>query len=62
MRTGLGLSVVHGIATQSGGTLRISSAPNIGTTIELWLPQARTSSARAGCNEDLGTSPGLNAL
>jgi signal transduction histidine kinase len=61
MGTGLGLSVVHGIATQSSGTLRINSAPNIGTTIELWLPQSR-SSASAGCNDDLGTSPGLNAL
>src|SRR6202795_745618 len=38
--TGLGLSVVHGIATQSSGMLRINSAPNIGTTVELWLPQA----------------------
>jgi signal transduction histidine kinase len=61
MGTGLGLSVVHGIATQSGGTLRISSTPTIGTTIELWLPQSSTSSASAGCNDDLGTIPGLNA-
>jgi CheY-like chemotaxis protein len=36
--TGLGLSMVHGLAAQSGGLLRISSEPNIGTTIELWLP------------------------
>ena len=37
---GLGLSVVHGIVTQSGGLLRIDSAPNIGTTVGLWLPRA----------------------
>jgi signal transduction histidine kinase len=35
---GLGLSVVHGLAAQSGGLLRIDSAPNRGTAIELWLP------------------------
>jgi signal transduction histidine kinase len=42
MGTGLGLSVVHGIAAQSGGLLRIDSAPNAGTTIELWLPRSNT--------------------
>jgi signal transduction histidine kinase len=40
--TGLGLSMVHGLAAQSGGLLRIESAPNIGTTVELWLPRAKT--------------------
>jgi signal transduction histidine kinase len=39
--SGLGLSVVHGIAAQSGGLLRIESAPNLGTTVELWLPQSK---------------------
>jgi signal transduction histidine kinase len=41
MQTGLGLSVVHGIAAQSGGLLRIESAVNAGTTVELWLPQSK---------------------
>jgi signal transduction histidine kinase/ActR/RegA family two-component response regulator len=40
--TGLGLSMVHGLAAQSGGLLRINSAPNLGTTLELWLPTAKT--------------------
>ena len=40
--TGLGLSMVHGLAAQSGGLLRIDSAPNRGTTVELWLPRATT--------------------
>jgi signal transduction histidine kinase len=39
--SGLGLSVVQGIAAQSGGWLRIDSAPNLGTTVELWLPQSK---------------------
>jgi signal transduction histidine kinase len=41
--TGLGLSMVHGLAAQSGGLLRIASAPDCGTTVELWLPRAKTS-------------------
>ncbi|SEP97906.1 GAF domain-containing protein [Pseudomonas sp. NFACC02] len=36
--TGLGLSMVHGLVQQSGGALRLSSNPGIGTTAELWLP------------------------
>lgn len=40
--TGLGLSMVHGLAAQSGGQLRIESTPGVGTTVELWLPRARS--------------------
>jgi len=36
--TGLGLSQVYGIATQSGGTVRVESTVNVGTTIQVWLP------------------------
>jgi signal transduction histidine kinase len=36
--TGLGLSMVHGLAAQSGGTLHLVSAPDGGTTVEIWLP------------------------
>jgi len=38
--TGLGLSMVQGLAAQSGGLLRICSEPNVGTTVDLWLPRA----------------------
>jgi signal transduction histidine kinase len=38
--TGLGLSTVHGLAAQSGGTIRIVSKEGAGTTVELWLPEA----------------------
>ncbi|MGG5891076.1 response regulator [Falsiroseomonas sp. HC035] len=38
--TGLGLSMVHGLAAQSGGAMRLSSRPGIGATVELWLPVA----------------------
>jgi signal transduction histidine kinase/ActR/RegA family two-component response regulator len=35
---GLGLSMVYGLAAQSGGTLRLRSRPGEGTTAELLLP------------------------
>jgi PAS domain S-box-containing protein len=38
--TGLGLSMVYGFAQQSGGTMRIKSRLDHGTTVELWLPRA----------------------
>nr|WP_047168353.1 ATP-binding protein [Sphingomonas sp. Y57] len=38
--TGLGLSMAHGLAGQLGGTLRVDSAPGLGTTIGIWLPVA----------------------
>jgi PAS domain S-box-containing protein len=37
---GLGLSMVHGLAVQSGGRFSISSRPGEGTTAEIWLPVA----------------------
>ena len=40
--TGLGLSMVHGLAAQSGGLLCIDSTPDLGTTVDLWLPRATT--------------------
>lgn len=36
--TGLGLSMVHGLASQLGGTLRLSSDAGAGTTAELLMP------------------------
>ena len=38
--TGLGLSMVHGLAAQLGGALTIQSRPGLGTNVELWLPAA----------------------
>lgn len=38
--TGLGLSMVHGLAKQLGGDLRIRSRLGLGTNVELWLPRS----------------------
>jgi signal transduction histidine kinase len=38
--SGLGLSMVQGFATQSGGSLSVSSVLNVGTTVQLTLPAA----------------------
>ena len=36
--TGLGLSMVHGLAAQSGGDLALESSPGQGTSASIWLP------------------------
>jgi PAS domain S-box-containing protein len=39
---GLGLSMVHGFAVQSGGGLRLESVPGVGTCVTLYLPRERS--------------------
>lgn len=38
--TGLGLSMVHGLISQLGGAMLLSSKPGLGTLVELYLPVA----------------------
>jgi CheY-like chemotaxis protein len=55
--TGLGLSMVHGLASQLGGALHISSKPGLGTNIELWLPQTEAAPAVPEGSRDAITEP-----
>ncbi|MBV1692427.1 PAS domain S-box protein [Novosphingobium sp. G106] len=48
--TGLGLSMVHGLAQQLGGDMRIFSRVGYGTNVELWLPAAEE--PPAGASDD----------
>ncbi|HYI43789.1 MAG TPA: ATP-binding protein [Sphingomicrobium sp.] len=64
--TGLGLSMVYGFAKQSGGTLRLQSEVDRGTTAELWLPrwsgQANSSGERPEGGEVLQAQRPLRVL
>jgi signal transduction histidine kinase/CheY-like chemotaxis protein len=46
--SGLGLSIVHGFAAQSGGSVRITSSPGNGTNVDLWLPRAESDLIKCG--------------
>jgi CheY-like chemotaxis protein len=50
--TGLGLSMVHGLASQLGGVLMIESKPGLGTNVEIWLPASDADASEAFAAED----------
>ena len=47
LRTGLGLSVVHGIVAGTAGRMEVTSEEGRSTTVRVWLPAARRRSAAA---------------
>jgi signal transduction histidine kinase len=50
--SGLGLSMVLGVATQSGGGVQINSQPGSGTSIQVLLPRARIEAFSAEMEEE----------
>ena len=58
--TGLGLSMVHGLAAQLGGALTLDSRPGEGTTAALWLPVSEAVPA-AAVRRESGAPPGAVA-
>ncbi len=55
--TGLGLSMVHGLAAQSGGTVTLDTIHGRGTTVTLYLPRADAQDATAPGEVSLANSP-----
>ena len=53
--TGLGLSQIYGFVRQSGGVVRLESAPGRGTTVRIFLPRHTPEPA-----EDLGDGAGAS--
>ena len=49
--TGLGLSMVYGTVEQSGGSIKVLSAPGRGTTIQIWLPRADRAEEADGADQ-----------
>ncbi len=56
--TGLGLSMAHGLASQLGGALRITSRPGLGTNVELWLPVSDEATASDAAGDAASATAG----
>jgi signal transduction histidine kinase/CheY-like chemotaxis protein len=60
--TGLGLSMVHGLASQLGGTLTLRSRLGMGTNVELWLPRTTLAPEAAPMRHETAEAPLPNGI
>ncbi|MFN3943329.1 MAG: PAS domain-containing protein [Allosphingosinicella sp.] len=62
--TGLGLSMVHGLAAQLGGALWLESSPGAGTRAEIWLREAEVQpeGRQAGARTETPRASGVALL
>ncbi|MCR0983398.1 histidine kinase famiy protein [Roseomonas pecuniae] len=60
--TGLGLSMVYGFARQSGGAVRIESAPGQGTTVHLYFPEAEADATDRPASPRASERPGTETI
>ncbi|HUV94935.1 MAG TPA: PAS domain S-box protein [Anaerolineae bacterium] len=55
--TGLGLATVYRIIEESGGNIQVSSAPGLGTTFKIYLPQVNETPERTDASARAAASP-----
>jgi signal transduction histidine kinase len=54
--TGLGLSMAHGFAEQSGGVMRLESRTGHGTTVSIWLPVSPNRNTTSALDNEMAKS------
>jgi PAS domain S-box-containing protein len=60
--TGLGLATCYGIVSQSGGDIRVQSAPNSGTTFKIYLPRTEAAPQEQADNSDATLPDGRESV